>query len=170
MNQSTNEYESKEILTDNVNDVEKDILTQKSPTQTQSVDNQPTQVSPDQTSHVEHQPTQIQSLLASLIHVHTKVELELPSHLETIHIGKPNEKVPPDIDISGFPHSQVVSRVHAHIIRDDDQFYIEDAGSTNGTYINHTPLPAGNRHHLKSGDRIALGKEDKVSFIFQLKQ
>jgi hypothetical protein len=115
------------------------------------------------------QPTHIQSLYASLVHVHTKVELELPSHLEAIYIGKPNEKKPPDIDVSGFPHSQIVSRIHATIIREQDNFYIEDTGSANGTYINHTPLPSGNRHLLKSGDRIALGKEDKVSFIFQLK-
>ncbi len=113
--------------------------------------------------------TQIQSLVATLVHVHTQVELELPNHFSVIHIGKPNEKVPPDIDVSGFPHSQVVSRIHADIIHNEDDFYLEDTQSANGTYINHTPLPKGNRHRLKSGDRIAFGKEDKVSFIFQLK-
>ena len=113
-------------------------------------------------------PTEIQSLRATLVHVRTKVELELPTHFSVIHIGKPNDEVPPDLDVSGFPHSQVVSRIHADIIRDDDDFYIEDTRSANGLYINHTPLPKGNRHRLKSGDRIALGKEDRVSFIFQL--
>ena len=153
MNQSTNE--SNEITNGVVSDLEDDgLLANQSSSQTNSLDSQ---------------STQTQNLLATLIHVHTKVELELPTHLNEIHIGKPNDKVPPDIDVSGFPHSQVVSRVHAHIIRNDNDFYIEDMGSANGTYINHTPLPAGNRHLLKSGDRISLGKEDKVSFIFQLK-
>ena len=47
-------------------------------------------------------------------------------------------------------------------------YYIEDVGSSNGTYINNTALPKGNRHRLKPGDRISLGKGDLVSFIFQL--
>lgn len=112
--------------------------------------------------------TQIQSCYAILTHVQTNVVIELPSHLPVIHLGKPNETTPPDIDISGFPHSQIVSRIHADILQQRDNFYIEDTGSANGTYINHAPLPPGNRHRLKSGDRIALGKEDKVSFIFKL--
>lgn len=111
-------------------------------------------------------PTQIQHYKATLTHVQTGVILELPTELSVIHIGKPNEKIPPDIDVSGFPHSQVVSRIHVDIIVEGDTFFLEDTGSANGTYINHTPLPTGNRHRLKSGDRIALGKEDKVSFIF----
>lgn len=110
--------------------------------------------------------TQIQSYQASLTHVQTGVILELPTQLSVIHIGKPNEKSPPDIDVSGFPHSQVVSRIHVDIIVENNTFFLEDTGSANGTYVNHTPLPRGNRHRLKSGDRIALGKEDKVSFIF----
>ncbi|WP_373481335.1 FHA domain-containing protein [Geminocystis sp.] len=113
--------------------------------------------------------TQIQTLKAIITHVQTNIIIELPTELDMINIGKPNDKTPPDIDVSGFPNSQVVSRVHASIIREDDNFYIEDTGSANGTYINHTPLPTGNRHRLKSGDRIALGKEDKVSFIFDFK-
>ncbi len=113
--------------------------------------------------------TQIQPLTAILTHVQTEVVLELPIHLPIINLGKPNESTPPDIDLSGFPHSQIVSRVHAKIFQEGNDFYVEDLGSANGTYINHAPLPTGNRHRLKSGDRIALGKEDKVSFIFQLK-
>ena len=113
--------------------------------------------------------THIQPISATLTHVQTEVELELPIHLPVVHLGKPNDHTPPDIDLSGFPHSQIVSRTHAKIFQEGDDFYIEDMGSANGTYINHAPLPTGNRHRLKNGDRIALGKEDKVSFIFQLK-
>ncbi|HBE32086.1 MAG TPA: phosphopeptide-binding protein, partial [Cyanobacteria bacterium UBA11368] len=47
-------------------------------------------------------------------------------------------------------------------------YYIEDVGSANGTYINHTPLPTGNRHRLRPGDRISLGKGDLVTFLFQV--
>lgn len=111
--------------------------------------------------------TQLQSPSASLIHVQTQTTVELPQGLTVIHIGKPNEKVPPDIDVSGFANSDVVSRVHADIRIEGDAYYLEDTGSANGTYVNHTPLVPGNRHRLRSGDRLSLGKGDLVSFIFQ---
>ncbi|NEO28030.1 MAG: FHA domain-containing protein [Kamptonema sp. SIO4C4] len=112
--------------------------------------------------------TQLQTQTASLLHLQTDTTIELPSNLSVIHVGKPGGAVPPDIDVSGFPDSAVVSRVHADIRAEADAFYIEDVGSSNGTYINHSPLQPGNRHRLRAGDRIALGKEDKVTFIFQV--
>ncbi|MEA5535340.1 FHA domain-containing protein [Crocosphaera sp. XPORK-15E] len=113
-------------------------------------------------------PTQLQVFNASLLHLQTQTQLELPQGLEVIHLGKPNEQIPPDLDVSGFPDSDVVSRIHADIRVEGDIFYIEDVGSANGTYINHTALPPGNRHRLRPGDRISLGKGDLVTFIFQL--
>jgi pSer/pThr/pTyr-binding forkhead associated (FHA) protein len=112
--------------------------------------------------------TQLQTIAASLLHVQTNVPLEIPNNLPVVHIGKPNNVIPPDIDVSGFPDSDIVSRVHADIRFEGDGFYFEDTGSSNGTYINNMPLPPGNRHRLRAGDRISLGKGDKVSFIFQL--
>jgi ribosomal protein L40E len=114
-------------------------------------------------------PTRIQLQTASLFHVQTQTQIELPFALSVIHMGKPNEQIPPDIDVSGYPDSEIVSRVHADLRVEGDIYYIEDVGSSNGTYINHTPLPPGNRHRLRSGDRISLGKGDKMTFIFQLK-
>ncbi|NEP15552.1 MAG: FHA domain-containing protein [Leptolyngbya sp. SIO4C1] len=111
--------------------------------------------------------TQLQRSAARLLHVQTDAILELPQQLSLVRIGKPNERIPPDLDISGFPDSEIVSRVHASIRVEGDLYYIEDVGSSNGTYINNLPLPSGNRHRLRPGDRIALGKGDKVSFIFQ---
>jgi pSer/pThr/pTyr-binding forkhead associated (FHA) protein/ribosomal protein L40E len=113
-------------------------------------------------------PTQLQIQRATLLHVQTNSNIELPQDLQVIHLGKPNDKITPDIDVSGLPNAQFVSRVHADIRIEGDAFYIEDTGSANGTYINHIPLAKGNRYRLRRGDRIALGKEDKVSFIFQL--
>lgn len=112
--------------------------------------------------------TRIQQQTAKLLHVQTKTEIELPQNLPLIHLGKPNDQIPPDIDVSGFPNSEVVSRVHADIRVEGDAFYLEDVGSSNGTYINHTALPPGNRHRLRPGDRISLGKGDLVTFLFQV--
>ena len=112
--------------------------------------------------------TQLQTQVARLLHVQSNTLLELPANLSVIHLGKPNDRIPPDIDVSGFPNSEIVSRIHADIRVEGDIYYIEDVGSSNGTYINNTPLPPGNRHRLRSGDRIALGKGDKVTFLFQM--
>lgn len=111
--------------------------------------------------------TQLQTQVAHLLHVQTNTSVELPVNLAVIHIGKPNDRIPPDIDVSGFPNSEIVSRIHADIRVEGDIYYIEDVGSSNGTYINNAPLPSGNRHRLRPGDRIALGKGDKVTFLFQ---
>jgi len=112
--------------------------------------------------------TQLQQFAASLLHVQTNLNIEIPPHLPVVHIGKPNTVIPPDIDVSGFPDSDIVSRIHADIRIEGGFFYFEDTGSSNGTYINNLPLPAGNRHKLRVGDRISLGKGDKVSFVFQM--
>jgi hypothetical protein len=112
--------------------------------------------------------TQLQQVTARLFHVQSDREIELPQNLSVIHIGKPNDRIPPDIDVSGFPNSEIVSRIHADIRLEAGAHYIEDVGSSNGTYINNLPLSSGNRHRLRAGDRISLGKGDMVTFIFQL--
>ncbi|MFN9674089.1 MAG: FHA domain-containing protein, partial [Microcystis sp.] len=38
----------------------------------------------------------------------------------------------------------------------------------NGTYVYHHPLPPGNRHRLRAGDLICLGKGDNMTFLFQM--
>ncbi|MCY7385894.1 MAG: FHA domain-containing protein, partial [Microcoleus sp. CAN_BIN18] len=112
--------------------------------------------------------TQLQQQSARLIHVQTDTPMELPHSLSVVHIGKPNDLVPPDIDVSGFANSEIVSRVHANLRVEGDACYLEDVGSSNGTYVNNTPLPKGNRHRLRAGDRISLGKGDLVTFLFQI--
>ncbi len=124
--------------------------------------------------HVPHLPsaeeskTQLQQQTAQLLHIRSNTPIELSPNLSIIHIGKPNDRIPPDIDVSGFTDSEVVSRIHADIRLEGDAYYIEDVGSSNGTYINNIPLLRGNRHRLRPGDRVALGKGDRVTFLFQL--
>lgn len=139
-------------------------VSQGIPLEKQSVSTPSPQTPPSRVSST----TQLQIQKAKLQHLQTDTTLELPQGLSVIHIGKPNEQIPPDLDVSGFPDSDIVSRVHADIRVEGDNYYLEDVGSSNGTYVNHTHLPPGNRHRLRSGDRVSLGKGDKVTFIFQL--
>ncbi|MCL2778944.1 MAG: DUF4388 domain-containing protein [Polyangiaceae bacterium] len=48
----------------------------------------------------------------------------------------------------------MVSRKHARIIMQQDQIWIEDLGSTNGTFVNGEKIK---RSRLKEGDRILIG-------------
>jgi pSer/pThr/pTyr-binding forkhead associated (FHA) protein len=49
-----------------------------------------------------------------------------------------------------------ISSFHARIFRRDDGWYVEDLGSTNGTYLNQRRVtsPA----ELRAGDRLKVGK------------
>lgn len=112
--------------------------------------------------------TQLQQYKAQLLHVQSDTLIELPQNLSVIHIGKPNDRIPPDVDVAGFANSEIVSRIHADIRLEGDAYYLEDMKSSNGTYVNNLPLLPGNRHRLRVGDRIALGKGDLVTFLFQI--
>jgi MFS family permease len=113
-------------------------------------------------------PTILQLQTAQLIHASTHTAINLPAALSVIHIGKPNDRIPPDVDVSEFPGAEVVSRIHADIRVEGDNYYLQDAGSANGTYLNNYPLLPGNWYKLRPGDRISLGKGQLVKFLFQL--
>jgi hypothetical protein len=49
-----------------------------------------------------------------------------------------------------------VSQFHARIFRRDDSWYVEDVGSTNGTYVNQRRVSAPAMLH--AGDRVKVGK------------
>lgn len=113
-------------------------------------------------------PTILQQQTARLIDIKTESSIDLPQNLSLIHLGKPNDRIPPNVDVSRLPNSQVVSRVHAVIRVEGDNYYLQDLGSANGTYINNYPLLPGNWYKLRAGDRISLGKGDLVQFLFVL--
>jgi FHA domain-containing protein len=50
-----------------------------------------------------------------------------------------------------------VSQFHARIFGRDGGWYVEDLGSTNGTYLNQRRV-SGTPSELRAGDRVKLGK------------
>lgn len=65
----------------------------------------------------------------------------------------------PDVDLDEDDSEAKVSRRHARIVNHNGQFFIEDLGSTNGTFVNRgRRLLPGKRHMLQNGDEIIVGK------------
>jgi hypothetical protein len=113
--------------------------------------------------------TKIQKQSASLLHAQSNTLISLTAEAKSvIYIGKPNERMPPDINVSVFASAEVVSRVHAAIHLEEGHFFVEDKGSANGTYLNNMPLTPSTRYRLRVGDRITLGKGELMTFIFKM--
>ncbi|HEY4688145.1 MAG TPA: protein kinase [Anaerolineae bacterium] len=65
----------------------------------------------------------------------------------------------PDIDLD--PHggaTRGVSRLHAHLRQRGNAWLIEDAGSTNGTFLNGRRIAVGEEALLRDGDRVRCGQ------------
>ena len=60
-----------------------------------------------------------------------------------------------DIVINDDP---LISRRHALIEKEGEDFYIMDKGSTNGTYVNNNPIGSCERVKIRSGDFVTVGK------------
>jgi FHA domain len=77
----------------------------------------------------------------------------------------PSKQVPPEIDLSGIPGEDIISRHHARVAWDAAQtaYTIVDL-STNGIYLNGTLLTAGVQYRLVNGDTLQLGQENLVNF------
>lgn len=86
-------------------------------------------------------------------------EFKLNSMESTIGRWDADNGVFPDVDLDAFDGEAKVSRRHARIKLNDGKYYIEDLGSTNGTYVNRgRRLLPGNIHLLNDGDEVIVGK------------
>ena len=65
----------------------------------------------------------------------------------------------PDSDV--FLDDVTVSRDHALLVRRGDQWYLDDLGSLNGTYVNRTRIES---QSLQEGDEVQIGKY-KLTFL-----
>lgn len=65
----------------------------------------------------------------------------------------------PDVDLDADDPEAKVSRRHARITLREGRYYLEDLGSTNGTFLNRGKrLPPGFHQPLSDGDEIIVGK------------
>ena len=73
----------------------------------------------------------------------------------TYRIDETGELVPVELD------DVTVSRDHALLIRRGEQWYLDDCGSLNGTYVNRQRIES---HRLIDGDELQIGKY-KLAFL-----
>ena len=107
---------------------------------------------------------------AILIDLETEEEFVLPPEEKIAYIGRLNDEVPIQVDLSNIKRADLVSRVHAAIHHENEVYYLEDAGSANGTWLNEKPIQPGTRfrQELNSGDTIAFGRNQTIELIFSL--
>jgi len=78
-----------------------------------------------------------------------------------IHVGRldPGGNVFPEIDLTADGGVELgVSRRHARILKREQRIFVEDLGSSNGTYVNGQKLAPYFPEVLSDGDELRLGK------------
>ncbi len=93
----------------------------------------------------------------------------IPLRSGSVLIGRydPVIGIYPDIDISQYDPQKTVSRKHALITKEGNNFYIEEQiGVINGTYLNGEKLESGKKYKIQDGDKIYFGL---VGCVFKIR-
>jgi hypothetical protein len=95
-------------------------------------------------------------------------QVQFPLPIEVIHLGRDDvySGIFPDLDLApdgGFEEG--VSRRHAMIFQTGNRVFVEDVGSTNGTFLNDERIALYLPYPLGAGDTLQLGRlELRVGF------
>lgn len=100
---------------------------------------------------------QIQDLEGMLYNVQDLEPKYIPIRFDETIIGTDSMKAQIHIEHKG------ISRVHALVVKQGTEYFVEDLNSTNGTKINGEVLKPRTRYVLKSGDRVSFAG---VEYIF----
>ena len=83
-----------------------------------------------------------------------KIAIDLPAK-DNLIIGRTHRNTVADIDLGPYDAADAgVSRRHARLIKQGDEWLIEDLGSLNGTYVNEVQVKPGEMVPLKDSDTI----------------
>ncbi|HEY9898088.1 MAG TPA: FHA domain-containing protein [Pantanalinema sp.] len=77
------------------------------------------------------------------------------------HVGRwdPDGGSFPEVDLTSDDAEAKISRKHARLFVEEGEYFVEDLGSLNGTYVNRGPrLMPGSPQLVKAGDEIVMGK------------
>ena len=97
--------------------------------------------------------------IAVLVSLNPEEYVNILLYREETRIGKEGRQADVCID------RDVISRVHAKVLRREEEYFLMDLDSTNGTYINGKRLGGDGMEKLQQGDRISFAD---LEYIFQL--
>jgi len=94
--------------------------------------------------------------IASLLAENGK-SFPLASEMVILGRNSTSQNVKNDIDLSDLDIKKIISRRHAMVKRQNNEFVLSDLGSRNGTFLNGNRLSTSQPHILISGDVIEFG-------------
>lgn len=92
-----------------------------------------------------------------VLNLKTKEEQVFDFHQDSIILGRVNTC---DVELP----LKSISRRHAEITQENQDFFVADLGSGNGTFLNNQKLPPQEKHLLKSGDVIRI-EDYEIRFL-----
>ena len=94
-----------------------------------------------------------------------QASIEYPADKRIVMIRKPYFLIGRTSDVDFIlSENKGISRKHACIRYENQNFYLSDLDSTNHTYLNNSELNPGEMRILKNGDRIGVGKETLIFY------
>jgi len=91
------------------------------------------------------------------------VTLPVPDR-DTVIIGRTHRNTLADVDLGSYGAAQMgISRHHARLTREGNQWHLDDLGSLNGTFVNDVQVKPGKPVPLKNGDVIRCSH---MTFVF----
>lgn len=111
---------------------------------------------------LKHEQSRISSTTMESVQIATLLAengKSFPLAEETVVLGRNSatKNIQNDIDLSELDIKKIISRRHAKIQRENDEFVLYDLESRNGTFINGKRLSSAQPHTLGSGDVIEFG-------------
>jgi pSer/pThr/pTyr-binding forkhead associated (FHA) protein len=88
--------------------------------------------------------------------------LEGPKAGQEFELSQPNTSLGRESGVDIVLTTTAVSRRHAQVTQENSQYYIEDLGSSNGTYLNGQRISG--RQMLRDGDQVGLGQSVIMRF------
>lgn len=108
-------------------------------------------------------PPPERNLEAKILLTDKGITLPVPDRDMSI-IGRTHRNTRADIDLGPYGAAKVgISRHHARLTREGSQWFIDDLGSLNGTFVNDVQVKAGHPTSLKNGDVVRCSH---MSFVF----
>jgi hypothetical protein len=87
-------------------------------------------------------------------------EFPLPASDAEAVVGRadPVKGFKPDVVLSSLDAQRSLSRRHAKIVREGDEFFVvEEPGVRNGTFVNGKAVKTGQKTKIEDGDEVAFG-------------